>query len=300
MFSYTAYGLHISSELPLPELMAADAEADVVVRLGNVEHLPAEATDLGGWLWATAQKAYLFHERVGIFLVQDGREIIVEPIPGVEKRTLRIFVLGSAMNLLLTQRGYLVLHASAVAISDWAFAFLGTWGAGKSTMAAALHAQGHKMVTDDVAAVHIGTGCPTVLPSFPQFKLWPDSVVSLAGVPETLPILHPDIEKRAYPVTNGIVQMPVALRCIYVLSDGAAPAVEPLEPQEALTELIPHWYGARFGTRLLQAVELSWLFQQCAQLTKQVPIYRLKRPQSFSLLPELVQLVEEHHARDIQ
>ena len=157
---------------------------------------------------ATAPKAYLFHERVGMFLVQDGREMIVDPMPGVERRLLRIFVLGSAMNLLLTQQGYLVLNASAVAISDWAIAFLGTWGADKSTMAAALHAQGHKMVTDDVTVVHVDTGCPTVLSGFPLFKLWPDSVVSLAGDPETLPILHPDIEKRAYPVTNGNSQMP--------------------------------------------------------------------------------------------
>ena len=297
MFSYTAYGLHINSELPLPELMVADAEADVVVRLGSVEHLPVEATDSGEGLWATAQKAYLFHERVGMFLVQDGREIIVDPALGVEKRVLRIFILGSAMNLLLTQRGYLVLHASSVAISDRACAFVGTWGAGKSTMAAALHTKGHKMVTDDVTAVHVDTRCPTVLPGSPLFKLWPDSVVSLAGDPETLPILHPDFEKRAYPVTSGISQMPVALRRIYLLSDGTAPAIEPLEPQEALTELMPHWYGARFGTHLLEAIGLPWLFQQCVQLINEAPVYRLTRSQSLSLLPELVQLVEDHYRR---
>lgn len=300
MFSYTAYGLHISSTLPLPELRVADAEADVVVRLGSVEHLSVEETDSDWWLWATAQKAYLFHERVGTFLVQNGREIVVDPVPGVEKPVLRIFILGSAMNLLLTQRGYLVLHASAVAISDRASAFLGTWGAGKSTMAAALHAQGHKMVTDDVAAVHVDIGCPTVLPGLPLFKLWPDSIISLAGDPETLPILHPDFEKRAYPVTNEISQMPVVLRRIYVLSDGAAPAIEPLEPQEALTELMPHWYGARFGTHLLEAMGLPWLFQQCVQLINQAPVYRLIRSRSLSSLPELVQLVEDHHPRGIQ
>ena len=297
MFSYTAYGLNISSELPLPELMVADAKADVVVRLGSVKSFAAKTSELEECLWATAQKTYLFHERIGMFLVQDGREIVIDPVPGVEKNVLRIYLLGSAMNLLLTQRGCLVLHASAVAISDWASAFLGTWGAGKSTMAAALHAHGHEMVTDDVTAVNMGNGHPMVLPGFPQFKLWPDSVVALAGNPEVLPIIHPDIEKRAYPVTRGKSQVPIALKRIYLLNDGPSPVIEPLEPKDALTELMPHWYGARFGKHLIEAIGVPWLFHQCVQLINQAPAYRLTRSQSFSSLPELVQLVEDHHPR---
>ena len=69
--------------------------------------------------------------------------------------------------MLLQQRGYLVLHASAVAAGGTAVAFLGHAGWGKSTTAAALYAQGYGLVTDDVLAVEMSSGRLMVPPGEP-------------------------------------------------------------------------------------------------------------------------------------
>ena len=73
------------------------------------------------------------------FLIRGGREIVIDAAPGVEQRLIRLFLLGPALALLLHQRRFLVLHASAVMIDGAAVAFVAEKGMGKSTLAAALH-----------------------------------------------------------------------------------------------------------------------------------------------------------------
>jgi hypothetical protein len=238
---------------------------------------------------------HLFWKGVGTCLVRDGREIVVDPAPDVEERVLRLFILGTIFAMLLHQRGeVVVLHASVVAISGQAVAFIGAKGAGKSAIAATLHAQGHDLVADDILAIDMRQGCPMALPGFPHLKLWPDSVASLGHVPETLPRLRPELEKRGYRITTGFSPAPVPLKCIYVLNQGPEPRIEPLCPPEALIELMPHWYGARFGTELLQDLGLETHFLQCAALVNRTTVCRLERPDSLSSLPDVVRLVEEH------
>jgi hypothetical protein len=288
---YTAYGLGISSVLPLPELMPGASPADVAIRRGTVDRSPAEAASPRPCFRATAEEAGLHWAQVGTLLIRRGEEIVVEPIPDVDKHLFRLYILGPALALLLHQRGFLVLHASAVAVEGGAVAFLGGSGWGKSTMAAALHKRGHAIVTDDVLAVDAGSGgSPIVLPGFPRLKLWPDAAASLGDVPEMLPRLHPSWEKRSRRDSRGFPQKPLPLERVYVLAEGTHPEIEAIQPQEAFVELVRH----SFVARLLQATGAATThFYQCAELVRAVPIRRLRAPRALSALPDLARLIEE-------
>lgn len=298
MFSYLAYGLGISSALPLPELSAREGTADVVIRLGKVDCSHLKTVDEQHAFWATPMEACHLYKGAGAFLVRDGCEIIVDPVPRADERVLRLSLLGPAMALILHQRGQFVLHASAIAIAGGALAFLGGNGSGKSTMAAALHTKGHDLLADDVTAMHLDSGCPTVSPSFPQLKLWPDSVVALGNVPEVMPHIHPDLEKRACYVTERFAPLSVPLKRLYVLAVGPTLEVVPLPPQEAVRELLHHWYGVRFNRWLLQVVDIAQHFLRCVSIANTVNIMRLQRPPSLETLPDLVRLIEEDFASD--
>jgi hypothetical protein len=167
MFSYAVYGLHIHSDLPLRGLMVSEGRTgvDACIRLGRVNNLPSKAKPREGCCDATAEEAYFFWEGEGRFLVRGGREIIVEPAPGVDERVLRSVLLGVALGVLLHQRGLLTLHASAVVINGGAVAFIGRKGEGKSTMAAAFYARDSGVLADDiVACLRHDAGRPMVLP----------------------------------------------------------------------------------------------------------------------------------------
>jgi hypothetical protein len=293
MFSYQGYGLGIRSTLPLPELVAGEADPQVRVRLGKVDYSIAEAIAANRRFCSAPGEACLFYEDVGAFLVREGREIIIEPLPGVEERVLRLHLLGSVMALLLHQRGLLVLHASAVAIRGEAVAFLGEPRRGKSTTAAAMHLRGYGIVADDAVAVDFGdTGSPIVFPGFPQLKLWPEAITWMGDIPETLPLVHPRFEKRARHITGSFSQIALPLRRLYVLDEGTQQEVEQIRPQEAFVELVRHSHAARLAHLLEATGTASLHFRQCVRLVDRVLVYRLKRKLSLAALPDLVKLVE--------
>jgi hypothetical protein len=289
VFSYTAYGLNISSALALPELVNAEGTAELIVRFGRVELARSEAS-ASGCVRASAKEVQLFWQEAGAFLVRGGREIVIDPAPGVDERILRLVVLGPGLGTLLYQRGWLTLHASSVAVDGEAIAFVGEKGEGKSTMAAAMCAKGHRLIADDITAVqNTDAHGPCVYPGYPQLKLWPDAVRSLGEDPDALPQLVPTMQKRGRHVIKAFAAEPLSLRRIYVLGGGNVPEIRVLKPQEALVELLCHTYGRD----LFRAVETRSHFLQCTSLVNKVPVNGLRRSNSLSRLSDLVQLVEE-------
>ena len=198
------------------------------------------------------------------------------------------------MAVLLQQRGFLILHASAVVLPDGAVAFLGDKGWGKSTMAAALQLRGYPLLTDDVLALKLdGDARPLALPAFPQLKLWPSAVKALGGDPESLPRIVPQLNKRVRRLTEDFSPEPLPLNKIYLLGKGNSLALDPLPSGQVLGQLFRHSYSGRFGKHLLHQGE-AFHFRQCMKLAQQVPIYQLLRPSELSLLPEIAQYVEDH------
>ena len=199
------------------------------------------------------------------------------------------------MAVLLQQRGFLILHASAVVFSNGAIAFLGDKGWGKSTMAASLQVRGYPLLTDDVLALKLDEDNPPLaLPAFPQVKLWPSAIAALGGEPESLPRIIPELNKRVHRLQEDFSRDPIILKRIYLLGKGDSVAIEPLQFGQVLGQLFRHSYSGRFGKHLLHQGE-AFHFRQCMELAKQVPLYRLQRPSELSLLSEIAQYVEEHN-----
>ncbi len=286
---YVAYGLSIRSRLHLPELFDGGVRPELEIRLGKSEPTARDAIDRNVCVRTTCDEVQLAWPTVGRFLVRGGREILVHPARDADERTLRLFLLGPALAILLRQRGFLTLHASAVAIDGAAAVFIGASGSGKSTIAAALHERGHAVIADDVVAVELsGTGL-RVPPGIPQLKLWPDAATAIGKEPGGLPRLSPKLDKRAHPIQKGFASEPVPLRWVYVVDRIGAHTILSLAPSLALIELVRHSYGAR----TLRGVRPAEHFRQCAQVAARVPVARLTVRSSLAELPALARLIEK-------
>ena len=285
-----AYGLTIRPAVPLPELppAAPDAPADLSIAFGPVPDLPPYSGP-GATLYPAPDDIRLGFRDAGKIAVQGGQTITLDPLPAADPRVLRLYLLGPALALALHQRGWLVLHASAVALHGRAVAFLGAPQAGKSTLAAALHQRGAALVADDLVAVPAtdAPAAPLVYPGFPQLKLWPEAVAGLGEDPAALPALRPDLTKLARRLSEGFQAAPLPLGRVYALAEAPAVAVEALDRQAQLLELVRHSYVARALPRLDAAAHL----RQCAALLRHVPVQRLTRPRDLARLGESAEAV---------
>jgi len=296
MNAYIAYGLHIHSDIVLPELERSDrATPDVRI---HRRVLPASAVLDTHHEYGPGMAMYEWSD-IGRFRVVDGTEIHAELDPNVDARLVRLPLLGTVMAALLHQRGFLVLHASAVAIEGQGVAFVGHKGWGKSTTAAALYARGHAMITDDILAVAPGAGAPEVAAGFPQLKLHPASAqAALGDDPSALPELADRVTKRARTARDGFQAATVVpLSAIYVLGQGPQLAATEIPVQQAFVELLRYSYNVS-QLRAVDDPGLPALFRRYADLATHVPLWSLQRQEDLHALSDIAQLIESRTRED--
>jgi hypothetical protein len=295
---YRAYGLAIRSEIPLPEFLPAEPDhsfcADLTVAFGGADRGKAKSRDQQSAWSVSPHEATFWFKGVGVFLVRNGSEILISPEPGVDHTLLRMYVEGMMMACVLYQRGFFVLHASVIQIGGHAIGFLGHVGAGKSTLAAALHARGHAVVTDDNAAIDMSGAEALVTPAFPSVKVYPAIAASLGYEEQSLQVMHDSQVKRARSVSRAFPDIPVALRQIYVLDRSEseelrAGAPVRLTPPAAILELIRN----SVPTRWRQPGDGAHLMR-CGQLSRRIPISRIRSFKTLDDIPALARRIEEH------
>ena len=284
-YFYKLFGLGVKSSIRLPELTPVNTEPDVFIRLNN-----AESTNQS--LDERTPKSFdipFFCDNELIFRVIDGNEIIVNIKTSINQNTLRSLILSQGMGIILHQRGFLVLHGSAVQMDDGAVAFLGRCGDGKSTITAALNNKGYSIISDDVLPVKLDeNNIPLLLPSFPTIKLYNDVIEYLNEDYRNYDKIHPEIEKYLYKTKNMVKLDFTQFNTIYILDKAGKNEIRLLKPQEKLISLIKNTYPkSMFGP-----IEKTQNLKQCTTLLKNVEIKQLNVTHSFKKLGQLIEIVE--------
>lgn len=353
-FLYSAYGLGIGCDFALPELtpwapvepvmigapIATRFEMknglDVRFSLAKTPYLaPPDAPTFSGHI--RRDDALLCWPGAARFHIQGGQRVSIEVAPGAVDATLRAFLLGPVLAITLYQRGYLVMHASAVALRDargeWgALGFLGHSGDGKSTMAAALHARGHRVVSDDIVAVPILQAGQTPLDCVLQSYVQPEALVDDAAKSSSEPLSKSrqtgpiSSFSRYPPIFPGFPQLRLWPQSLKALGEDAA-ALPLLYPQEErrlrpvtrgfetaslpLRALFVLQSGEELGLQrfsasqaLFHLVEHTYCinlehndeaaaqFKKCGALAQTLPVWGLQRPKDLGRLAEVAALIE--------
>jgi len=95
---YEGFGLTIESEIELTGMPTGnpDAAVDVTIRRGTLRREKK---------LATVDAELAFNSLAGSFWITGGRDIVVDPLPGVDPAVLRVLLMGKVMAFLLRQRG---------------------------------------------------------------------------------------------------------------------------------------------------------------------------------------------------
>jgi hypothetical protein len=294
---YAIFGLEVASELPLPELRAVAASSKdphILISVGEI----ANAERAPG-LYKTAEGALLVVDKVARFAVRDGRHIVVEPHPGTPLANVRLFLLGSAMGMLIHQRGLLPLHGNAIEINGSAFAFVGHSGTGKSTLATWFHDQGFRILSDDVCVVRFDrAGNPMLSAGIPRLRLWREAIEASGRDTNDYDRSYAgghDYDKFDVPVdAAATVERALPLGAVYSLRRGDGVSIDRLGPVDSAEVLFANTYR---GAYLDQTATNALHWQACLDLIRRVPVFNFVRTWGLKMLGEHATKVACHAQR---
>jgi hypothetical protein len=295
---YSCFEFRLRSEIGLPELIAADdndVRPIVNVRLGRVpETLPAGGETLGG-LQVAGDTALLTVPQTARYLVREGREIVVDPLPEASARNVRLFLLGSALGILCHQRGLLPLHANAIVAEDGAYAFAGHSGAGKSTLAAYFARAGYPVLCDDVCVINLdAAGVPVAWPGLPRLKLWGDASAAFGHDSMALERAIEGMDKYHVPLSSPPEAKPVPFRRLYLLERTEATGdrgIVRLRGRAAMEAIMAQTYRGNY----LRLMGLSARhFLQCSALASRIEVYAARRSWGYDVFDREAERLARH------
>ena len=324
-FNYHLYGLNVESDLALPELRSRTAlrTHDSTVKLflrDALTHWPIGAgADESTLIYRSAQngcvndanvridyfhapQCYRFLYRDGIAFALDHENIWGTWPPQMSLEDAIVYLLGPVFAFVLRLHGFISLHASAAVIRGNAVAFVGTGGAGKSTIAAALARAGYAILSDDTAVLEKISEEVFLRPAYPHVRLWPDSVSILFGAKDALPKLVPssgwwnkcflDLDQPGFRFQTE----PAPLRCIFLLEgysrEVQVARIDEITSLDAFARLAANTCVNYGLTTKMRARE----FHELGRLVHRVPLKRLTLGNSLDWITDLGPFLEEASA----
>lgn len=225
-------------------------------------------------------------------LVRGGREIEFEMEDGADELDVALFLAGTALGIVLQQRGLCVLHGASVVHRRHAVLVCGRSGAGKSTLAAALMGRGYPVIGDDVAVIAIGAdGMPRLQPDNRDLKLWSDASAGLDIDDRRGRELRSRSGKFYFAPSSGTQSDALPLRAIYVLAPSESNRVTPIPAIDAAARLRQNAYRPRLVTLMEQE---PLFFSQLAAILNKVPVFELLIARGWDRLPVALNALEAH------
>jgi len=307
VYRYRLYNRVLESAYPLRSATALGSTAaapDVVLLRGRAEDFrlpgpPICARAIGGAQRRAAWfrhvplpdgRDYLHWDRGFEFLVDgDGRRIVGRPLAGASPDMLDGLLLGHALSFALIKQGDEPLHATVVAFGDTAVGILGDCGYGKSTLAAACLAAGHRLLTDDLLVVRVTPRGVLAYPGPARLKLSPPVARRLLGAQANGCRLNPLTKKLAVPLRpDQHAAGPLRLAALVVLRvprpSSRAVVLRRLAARASWEELTRN----TFNLVVKHPDRLQRQFESASALAQRVPVYSLSYPMGWPRLPAAV------------
>lgn len=279
MHTYSAYQFIISSELLLPELPSVDdliatdsPSISLIFGRARRESVP-NALVQGLYYHIQPEIGWIEIPNITRFLIKEGRQIIVEPFPGVDEASLRLFLYTVCIPLVLIYHNFFLLHGGAIQWGDQGVAFLADFGQGKSTLLASFLKRADCFLSDDICVLNQDG---VIFPGLPFLQLQDDALNQLDIDRTRLNLIRPAVNKWYVPVQHVVCSQPVLLKTVYMINPSNRPDVQltPLLGLRKIHHLKKHTYQPLFVKGLGKDL---FYFHQCAALAARIKVIDVER-----------------------
>lgn len=289
-YHFTAFGLRITSELPIasiPLTAVWDAPDLQIVRAELAPYeIPRNCCVCG-----PAEHRFA-HDNVGSFRITNGNLVEVDPDPACSESHLGVYLMGSCMGAILHQRGFMPIHGSCVTDGSRSILITGDSGAGKSTLAAEFLSRGWKLLTDDVSAVYNVEGTPMVRSSYPSQKLWQDALDRYERPESDIHSLYfnENREKFGVDVSRYFQEGTAPLSMVIRLLPADAPcSISPITDFAKVDQLMRNTYRSF----MIAPRDRQRHFQRCVTLSTKIPMALVIRENGKQCADELYTMITD-------
>ncbi len=146
-------------------------------------------------------------------------------------------------------------------------------------------------MSDDVIPVTLNNeNIPIVTPSYPQQKLWLESLNHFEMDSNNYQSLIVREDKFAVPVQNQFIteQLPLAGLFELIKSENAEIGIKPIPSLQRFYKLYHHTYRNFFIQR---SGLMAWHFNTSAKMIKKIEFFQLRRPTNRFTAPDLSEII---------
>lgn len=294
MYTYSAYQLIISSELPLPELCPISEsmgkeQPTISIIFGHARRESVQNAGIQGLYYHIQPEAcWLEIPNVTCFLITQGRQIIVEPCPGVDEDSLRLFLYTICLPLVLIYHNFFLFYGGAIHGAEHGVAFLAHFGQGKSTLLASFLKRHYSFLSDDICVLNQEG---FLLPGFPHLQLREDVIRTLDIEKATLKLIRPTLKKWFVPVKEAFHAQPSLLKMVYIINPAhrADLVFTPLVGLKKVHYLKKYTYNPLFVKGM--GKDLRY-FKQCASFAARTSVTCVERAKQGFQWDEFAHLIE--------
>jgi len=306
---YSYADITLSSSFPFTDLLTAPREKKQTPYftfhlLSMAPSEPASAEWIHHWCTpsgdisislARLDNEYLlrFPSLADFVIDQSGCKVGAWPAPDTDEETLRHLLLDQVMPRVLSHKGRLVLHASAVCVDGQTLAFVGETGQGKSTLAASFHLSGYPLLTDDGLLIRIGNDCIKAIPGYQGLRLLPESIKALFKESSGCKSMASYSEKNRIILSDHRETEPMGLNALFVLDEPNVDdkthtiKISLLSKRDACMELVRN----SFQFDVSSHEQAKNLFAEASAVVARLPVFSLSYPRDFSCLPSVHDVV---------
>ncbi|HSL11290.1 MAG TPA: hypothetical protein VLA82_08265 [Actinomycetota bacterium] len=249
-----------------------------------IEYLPRPDNPFHARIHTDGDAIDLWIEGLGWYRVDPGAGRVEVPA-GVDEIAREERLWGIPTSLCAIARGDHPLHAATVEVEGRALLLAGPGRHGKTTLAAASHAHGFRLLSEDATICRPGA-TPTVVPGPALLRLRRDSYERLHVPDVELVGEDPDRLHLAISRDRRGTTEPVPIAGLVLLGVGDEMHAERVDATSAIQQLwhLSFWLPGDEGR--------ANAFARVADLASRVPVWRLTRPMRYETLDVVLEELE--------
>ena len=206
------------------------------------------------------------------------------------------FIISHGLVNILYMRDRISIHSATVGTKNGAITLVGDCGAGKSTYSTLLLHQGYKLIADDVSAIVLENGIPTVQLAVPQQKYKVDTALQEGYQLEDLECIVAARNKyRVLLNADAMCDEPKPMLGLFeLIADTEENRLEfqKLEGMDAMRAITSNLFCQNISDSLGGlSVEA---FQSVLAIAKSVPVYRIYRPTDRDARADILEFILTH------